>query len=76
MGKGRGADGAERFYAPDEVRGFIPYLSAQNAGGRDIYLTPIDQDLIITWWSMTRPKRAVARPAPLMRGLKPDHLCQ
>ena len=44
MGKGRGADGAERFYVPDEVRGFIPYLSAQNAGGWDIYLTPIDQD--------------------------------
>lgn len=44
VGKGRGADGAEKFYAPDEVRSLIPYLSAQNARGRDIYLTPIDQD--------------------------------
>lgn len=44
VGKGRGVDGAEKFYAPDEVRSLIPYLSAQNARGRDIYLTPIDQD--------------------------------
>lgn len=44
VGKGRGAAGAEKFYAPDEVRGLIPYLSAQNARGRDIYLTPIDKD--------------------------------
>lgn len=44
VGKGRGPDGSEKFYAPDEVRNLIPYLSAQNARGRDIYLTPIDQD--------------------------------
>lgn len=44
LGKGRGEDGAERFYAPAEVRGLIPYLSAHNARGRDIYLTPIDPD--------------------------------
>lgn len=44
LGKGRGADGAEKFYAPGEVRSLIPYLSAQNARGRDIYLTPIDRD--------------------------------
>lgn len=44
VGKGRGTDGAEKFYAPDEVRDLIPYLSAQNARGRDIYLTPIDPD--------------------------------
>lgn len=44
VGKGRGPDSTEKFYAPDEVRSLIPYLSAQNARGRDIYLTPIDQD--------------------------------
>jgi len=44
VGKGRGVDSAEKFYAPDEVRSLIPYLSAQNARGRDIYLTPIDKD--------------------------------
>lgn len=44
VGKGRGPDGAEKFYAPAEVRSLIPYLSAQNARGRDIYLTPIDPD--------------------------------
>lgn len=44
VGKGRGPDGAEKFYAPHEVRSLIPYLSAQNARGRDIYLTPIDLD--------------------------------
>jgi hypothetical protein len=43
VGKGRGPDSTEKFYAPDEVRSLIPYLSAQNARGRDIYLTPIDQ---------------------------------
>lgn len=42
VGKGRGADGAERFYTADDVSGLIPYLSAQNLKGRDIYLTPID----------------------------------
>ena len=44
VGKGRGPDGTEKFYAPDEVRSLIPYLSVQNARGRDIYLTPIDQE--------------------------------
>jgi hypothetical protein len=42
IGKGRGADGAERFYTADDVTGMIPYLSAQNLKGRDVYLTPID----------------------------------
>lgn len=42
VGKGRGADGAERFYTASDVSGLIPYLSAQNLKGRDIYLTPID----------------------------------
>lgn len=44
VGKGRGPNGTEKFYTPDEVRSLIPYLSAQNARGRDIYMTPIDQD--------------------------------
>lgn len=42
IGKGRGADGAEQFYSASDVVGLIPYLSAQNMKGRDIYLTPID----------------------------------
>lgn len=42
VGKDRGENGAEKIYAADEVRALIPYLSAQNAKGRDIYLTPID----------------------------------
>jgi len=42
VGKGRGAEGAEQFYTASDVSGMIPYLSAQNMKGRDIYLTPID----------------------------------
>lgn len=42
VGKGRGAEGAEQFYTASDVSGMIPYLSAQNLKGRDIYLTPID----------------------------------
>lgn len=44
MGKERGPDGGEKFYTPDEVQSLIPYLSAQNVRGRNIYLTPIDPD--------------------------------
>lgn len=44
LGKERGPDGGEKFYTPDEVQSLIPYLSAQNARGRNIYLTPIDPD--------------------------------
>ena len=44
VGKGRGPEGSEKFYTPDEVRALIPYLSSQNARGRDIYLTPIDPE--------------------------------
>lgn len=44
VGKGRGPDGAEKTYDASEVRGLIPYLSAQNARGRDIYLTPLDPE--------------------------------
>lgn len=44
VGNGRGADGTERFYTPDEVRDLIPYLSRQNLTGYDVYITPIDDD--------------------------------
>lgn len=44
VGKDRGQDGAEKTYDADEVRALIPYLSAHNARGRDIYLTPMDPD--------------------------------
>lgn len=62
VGKGRGADGAERFYTASDVSGLIPYLSAQNMKGRDVYLTPIDPNhhyLVVddmtpeTWTAMT-----------------------
>lgn len=42
VGKGRGPDGSEKTYDPNEVRSLIPYLSAHNSRGRDIYLTPMD----------------------------------
>lgn len=42
LGKDRAEGGGERFYSAEEVADLIPYLSRQNALGRDIYLTPID----------------------------------
>lgn len=42
VGKDRGPDGTEKTYDAAEVRALIPYLSAHNARGRDIYLTPMD----------------------------------
>lgn len=42
VGKDRGANGGEKIYDAGEVRALIPYLSAHNSRGRDIYLTPID----------------------------------
>lgn len=42
VGKDRAADGSEKFYDAGEVRSLIPYLSAHNMRGRDIYLTPMD----------------------------------
>lgn len=42
VGKDRGADGGEKLYDAGEVRALIPYLSAHNMRGRDIYLTPMD----------------------------------
>jgi|MDTG01.4.fsa_nt_gb hypothetical protein len=44
IGKDRGPNGTELTYSAGEVRDMIPYLSAQNAKGRDIYITPIDKD--------------------------------
>lgn len=44
VGKERGADGTEKTYDAAEVRALIPYLSAHNTRGRDIYLTPMDPD--------------------------------
>lgn len=42
VGKDRGTDGSEKIYDAGEVRALIPYLSAHNLRGRDIYLTPMD----------------------------------
>lgn len=44
LGKGRGADGSEKFYTSAEVESLIAYLSAQNIKGYDIYITPINPD--------------------------------
>lgn len=44
VGKDRGPDGTEKTYDAAEVRALIPYLSAHNTRGRDIYLTPMDPD--------------------------------
>ena len=44
VGKDRGPDGTEKTYDAAEVRALIPYLSAHNSRGRDIYLTPMDPD--------------------------------
>lgn len=44
LGKGRGEGGLEQVYTADDVASRIPYLSAKNLAGMDIYLTPIDPD--------------------------------
>jgi hypothetical protein len=42
MGKGKGPGGTERTYTADEVARLIPYLSRENMLGRDVYITPMD----------------------------------
>ena len=42
MGKGQGPEETEKFYTKDEVKALIPKLSAKNAQGRNIFITPID----------------------------------
>ncbi len=42
LGKGRAADGSERFYTAGEVEQLLPRLSRENARGFDVYVTPID----------------------------------
>ena len=42
MGKGQGPEDTEKFYTKDEVNALIPKLSAKNAQGRNIFITPID----------------------------------
>lgn len=41
VGKGKGIDGDERFYTASEVMDLIPTLSARNAHGYNIFITPI-----------------------------------
>lgn len=41
LGKGKGPEGAEKFYTAQEVNDLIPQLSRHNARGYDIYVTPI-----------------------------------
>lgn len=43
VGKGRGEDGAERFYTRDEIVAMIPQLTARNVNGAQVYVTPKDE---------------------------------
>lgn len=40
LGKGKGPDGAERFFSAHEVRDRLSYLSRQNARGLNVVVTP------------------------------------
>lgn len=42
LGKGRGADGTEKFYTAQEIADLVPFLSRENLLGWNIYITPID----------------------------------
>lgn len=44
LGKGKGADGSEKFYTPDELIGLIPTLSYRNAHGYNVLITPMPED--------------------------------
>jgi len=44
MGKGQGPEDTEKFYTKDEVKALIPKLSAKNAQGRNVFITPIDPE--------------------------------
>jgi hypothetical protein len=39
-GKGKGPDKTEKWYTDDEVRDLIPFISAKNAQGYNVYITP------------------------------------
>lgn len=56
-GKGKGQDGAEKFYAAAEVQDLLPQLSRQNARGFDIYITPIDEQRHYIVLDDTDPER-------------------
>ena len=43
-GKERGSDGTERCYSADEVEHLIPFCSAKNLAGYEVYVTPISDD--------------------------------
>lgn len=43
VGKGRGPDGEEQFYSKSSVQRLVPYLSARNADGYNIFVTPISK---------------------------------
>jgi len=57
MGKGKGQDGAEKFYSADEVKDLLPQLSRQNARGYDIYVTPISEQQHYIVLDDTDPQR-------------------
>lgn len=39
-GKGKGPDGGEKWFTADEVKNLIPFISAKNAQGYNVYITP------------------------------------
>lgn len=44
IGKGKGPGGEEKFYTAEEVKQKVGFLSAKNANGYNVYITPIDPD--------------------------------
>lgn len=44
VGKGRGAGGDEKFYDLDGIKQLVPYLSARNADGYNVFVTPVDNE--------------------------------
>jgi len=42
LGKGKGQDGGEQLYSREDILAMIPQLTAENARGGNIFLTPID----------------------------------
>lgn len=44
VGKGRGSDGGEKYYDLAGLKELVPYLSARNADGYNVFLTPVDDE--------------------------------
>ena len=44
LGKGKGEDGAEKFYSKEEIKELIPTLSYRNSKGYNIFVTPMPDE--------------------------------